>query len=83
VRAPSTATAPRARIVGVDGFQEGQNIWVEQADGTQRAAVYVGEAGLSSWFGGGPGVYVVYQDTRSGEEVPAVRVVPREDEPAS
>jgi hypothetical protein len=32
----------------------------------------------ASWFGGGPGVYVMYPDTRSGEEVAAMRVVPRE-----
>jgi len=41
--------------------------------------VYVGEA-EASWFGGGPGVYVMYPDTRSGEEVAAMRVVPREDD---
>ena len=32
-----------------------------------------------SWFGGAPGVYVVYPDSRSGEEVAIVRVVPRDD----
>jgi hypothetical protein len=59
-------------------FREGDEVWVEQADGTVRAAVYVGEA-EASWFGGGPGVYVMYPDTRSGEEVAAMRVVPREE----
>ena len=59
-------------------FQEGDEVWVEQADGSQRAAIYVGEA-EASWFGGGPGVYVMYPDTRSGEEVAAMRVVPREE----
>ena len=39
---------------------------------------YVGEA-EASWFGGGPGVYVMYPDTRSGEEVAMMRVVPREE----
>ena len=47
--------------------------------GTQRAAVFVGEAGLGSWFGGAPDVYVVYPDTRSGEEVSAMRIVPRDE----
>jgi hypothetical protein len=59
-------------------FHEGQKIWVEQTDGSQREAIFVGEAELSSWFGGGPGVYVVYPDTRSGEEVAAARIVPRD-----
>jgi hypothetical protein len=63
----------------MDPFHEGQKIWVEQSDGSQRAAIFVGEAELASWFGGGPGVYVVYPDTRSGEEVSAARVVPRDE----
>jgi hypothetical protein len=63
----------------MNSFEEGQKIWVEQEDGSQRAAVFVGEAALDTWFGGGPGVYVVYPDTRSGEEVAAFRLVPRDD----
>lgn len=60
-------------------FQEGQKIWVEQADGSQRAAIFVGEAAQATWFGGMADVYVVYPDTRSGEEVAAIRVVPRDE----
>jgi hypothetical protein len=62
----------------MDGFHEGQKVWVEQPGGSQRAAIFVGEA-EASWFGGGPGVYVVYPDTREGEEVSAVRVVARDE----
>ena len=58
-------------------FHEGQKVWVEQDDGSRRAAIFVGEAELS-WFGGGPGVYVVYPDTREGEEVAAMRVLARD-----
>ena len=65
--------------VRMEPFHEGQKIWVEQSDGSQRAAIFVGETELASWFGGGPGVYVVYPDTRSGEEVSAARVVPRDE----
>jgi hypothetical protein len=64
---------------GMDTFHEGQRVWVEQADGSQRPAIFVGEAEMS-WFGGGPGAYVVYPDTRSGEEVALMRIVPREDD---
>lgn len=60
-------------------MKEGQKVWVEQAGGEQRPAVFVGEAELSSWFGGGPAVYVVYPDTHSGEQVEAARVVPRDE----
>jgi hypothetical protein len=59
-------------------FREGQPIWVEQSDGSQRAAIFVGEA-EASWFGGGPGAYVVYPETRSGEEVAIMRILARED----
>jgi hypothetical protein len=63
----------------MDTLREGQKIWVEQADGSQRAAVFVGEA-EASWFGGAPGAYVSYPDTRSGEEVAVMRIVPRDDD---
>ena len=62
----------------MDSLHEGQKIWVEQADGSQRPGIFVGEA-EASWFGGSPGVYVVYPDTRVGEQVAIMRVVPRGD----
>jgi hypothetical protein len=62
----------------MDTLHEGQKIWVEQADGTQREGIFVGEA-EATWFGGGPGAYVVYPDTHSGEEVAMMRIIPRDD----
>jgi hypothetical protein len=62
----------------MDGLHEGQKIWIEQADGSQRPGIFVGEA-EATWFGGTPCCYVVYPDTRAGEEVPIMRVVPRDD----
>ena len=59
----------------MDELREGQSIWVEQADGSQRPGIFVGE---DTWFGGSPGAYVVYPDTRSGEEVALMRIVPRD-----
>lgn len=64
----------------MDAFHEGQRVWVEQQDGTQRAAIFVGEADQASWFGGQPAAYVVYPDTKSGEEVALMRVVARDPE---
>ena len=61
----------------MDAFHEGQKVWVEQPDGSQRAAIFVGEA-EASWFGGTPGAYVVYPDSRTGEEVAIARVVARD-----
>ena len=64
----------------MDTLGEGAKIWVEQADGSQRAGIFVGEADQATWFGGGPAAYVVYPDTHTGEEVAFMRIVPREDE---
>jgi hypothetical protein len=63
----------------MEPLQKGQKVWVEQEDGSQRAAIFVGPAETQGWFGGAPGVYVVYPDTESGEEVSAVRVLPRDE----
>jgi hypothetical protein len=60
-------------------FREGDKIWVEQSDGSQRPGVFVGEA-EGSWFGGAPGAYVAYPDTRSGEEVAIMRIVARDEQ---
>lgn len=73
------ARAGRINIGVMDTLHEGQKIWVEQPDGSQRPGIFVGEA-EASWFGGSPGVYVVYPDTRVGEEVAVIRVVPRDDD---
>jgi hypothetical protein len=68
--------------IGDSQFHKGQPIWVVNQDGTQRAAEYVGEGELSSWFGGAPTVIVVYPDTGTGEAVEVDRVIPRQPEGA-
>jgi len=65
--------------IGDGLFRQGEHIWVIQADGSQRAAEYVGVGEESAWFGGPPQVLVVYPDTRSGEAVEMDRVVRRHD----
>jgi hypothetical protein len=63
--------------IGDTLFHKGQPVWVEQSDGSQRAAEYVGEGEMSAWFGGPPTVLVVYPDTRTGEAVEVDRVIAR------
>ena len=63
----------------MSAFREGQPVWVEQPDGSQRPGIFVGEA-EATWFGGAPGAYVVYPDTRAGEEVELMRVLARGDD---
>jgi hypothetical protein len=83
VRAPSTRGARPATLGAVEPLREGQPVWVEQEDGSQRAAVYVGSAEVSTWFGGESSAYVVYPDAEHGEQVSAIRVVPREPDDAA
>jgi hypothetical protein len=61
----------------MSAFREGEKVWVEQPDGSQRPGIFVGEA-EATWFGGAPGAYVVYPDTREGEEVDLMRIVARD-----
>ena len=63
----------------MDIFQEGQKIWVAHADGSQRAGIFVSDAEIPGWFGGSAAAYVVYPDTRSGEEVSILQITARED----
>jgi hypothetical protein len=64
----------------MEGFHEGQRVWVAHADGSQRAGIFVSTAEIPSWYGGAPAAYVVYPDTRSGEEVSLLQITPREEE---
>ena len=59
----------------MDALREGQKVWVEQARRLQRAGIFVGEA-EATWFGAPAVPTVVYPDTRSGEEVAIMRIVP-------
>jgi hypothetical protein len=63
----------------LDGHtREGQKIWVERRDGSQRAAIFVVRPKRAR-FGGAPGAYVVYPNTRAGEAVAMIRIVARDD----
>jgi len=67
----------------MEGFHEGQKVWVEQPGGSQRPGVFVTDAEISGLLGGPPAAYVVYPDTRSGEEVSLLQITPREEEGAT
>ena len=64
--------------IGDSQFHKGQPVWVIDANGSQRAAEYVGEGETTAWFGGPPTVIVVYLDTRTGEAVEVDRVIARD-----
>ena len=64
----------------MDVIQEGEKIWVEQADGSTTPAIFVGEAEQTTWFGGPERAYVVYPETGEGEAVEVMRILRREDD---
>jgi hypothetical protein len=64
--------------IGDGPFYKGEPVWVMEADGSQRAAEYVGVREVSAWFGGAPSVFVLYTDTHAGGAVAVDRVIPRE-----
>jgi hypothetical protein len=64
--------------IGDSLFSKGQDVWVIQADGSQRPAEYVGQAETSAWFGGAPKVLVIYPDAHEGEAVEVDRVIARD-----
>ena len=65
--------------IGDSQFHKGQPVWVIEADGSQRAAEYVGQGETSAWFGGAPKVFVIYEDTRDGAAVEIDRVIARDE----
>ena len=49
----------------IEGFHEGQKLWVAQPDGSQRRGIFVADAETPGWFGGSPAAYVVVPEDRS------------------
>ena len=79
VRDRVASARPMGHDAGMSFFHEGQKVWVERADGSQRPGIYVGDAETAVWFGGAPVAYVVYPDTREGEAVPLAHIVARDE----
>jgi hypothetical protein len=61
------------------GFKEGQAVWVEDGDGKQHPAIFVGEAESASWLGGAPCARVVDPTTDAAEVVQIFRLTPRDE----
>jgi hypothetical protein len=61
------------------GFKEGQAVWVEDGDGKQHPATFVGEAESASWLGGAPCARVVDPETNAAEVVQIFRLTPRDE----
>jgi hypothetical protein len=59
-------------------FEEGQKLWVHDADGSARAAVFVGDSEGARFLGGPPLAYVLFVDTREPAQVELDRLTVRD-----
>ena len=58
-------------------FKEGDEVWVEDADGKRHSGVFVGMNEAAGWFGGGPSAYIVHPEGHQAEVVSLARVMRR------
>lgn len=59
------------------GFKEGDEVWVEDANGRRHPGVFVGLNEAAGWFGGGPSAYVVHPEGHQAEVVALFRITER------
>ncbi len=58
-------------------FKEGEEVWVEDANGNRHPGVFVGMNEAAGWFGGGPSAYVVHPEAHQAEVVSIARIIPK------
>lgn len=58
-------------------FKEGEQVWVEDANGKRHPGVFVGMNEAAGWFGGGPSAYVVHPEAHQAEVVSMARIIPK------
>lgn len=75
---PRETEAAEAEVNAEPGFKEGDQVWVEDADGNRHGGVFVGMNEASGWFGGGPSAYVAHPEGHQAEVVSLARIVPRD-----
>ncbi len=74
---PAETEEAEAEANADPGFKEGDEVWVEDADGNRHPGVFVGMNEASGWFGGGPSAYVAHPEAHQAEVVSTFRITPR------
>jgi hypothetical protein len=74
---PAETEAAEAEVNADPGFKEGEEVWVQDADGNRHPGVFVGMNEASGWFGGGPSAYVVHAEGHQAEVVSLFRITAR------
>ena len=66
---------PKREVNAEPGFKEGDEVWVEDANGKRHPGVFVGMNEAAGWFGGGPSAYVVHPEAHQAEVVSLARII--------
>lgn len=74
---PITEAAER-EVDNEPAFKEGDEVWVEDANGKRHSGVFVGMNEAAGWFGGGPSAYIVHPEGHQAEVVSLARVMRRD-----
>jgi hypothetical protein len=74
---PDVTAAAEAEVNAEPGFKEGDEVWVEDANGKRHPGVFVGMNEAAGWFGGGPSAYVAHPEAHQAEVVSLFRITER------
>jgi hypothetical protein len=75
---PDVTAAAEAEVNAEPAFKEGDEVWVEDADGNRHPGVFVGMNEAAGWFGGGASAYVAHPEAHQAEVVSIFRITPRD-----
>lgn len=75
---PRETEAAEAEVDAEPAFKEGEEVWVQDADGNRHPGVFVGMNEASGWFGGGPSAYVIHPAGHQAEVVSVFRITRRD-----
>ena len=75
---PRETEAAEEEVDRDPGFKEGDEVWVQDADGNRHPGVFVGMNEAAGWFGGGPSAYVAHPEAHQAEVVSLFRITRRD-----
>ena len=76
---PRETEEAEAEVDADPGFKDGDQVWVEDADGRRHPGIFVGNNEAAGWFGGGPSAYVAHPEAHQAEVVSIFRITPRDE----
>jgi hypothetical protein len=75
---PAETEAAELEVDQEAAYKEGDEVWVQDADGKDHPGVFVGMNEAAGWFGGGASAYVVHAEGHQAEVVSLARITRRD-----